>query len=90
MKTYIGKGLIRINSNEEIQVEYNVQLEFDDGLNVKSVKANLLSPQDVVEKVSGITGTLFLKDGEEIDFFGAGNGKLTPMNFDSAMRGFKA
>ena len=90
MKTYIGKGLIRINSNEEIQVEYNVQLEFDDGLNVKSVKANLLSPQDAIEKVFGITGTLFLKDGEEIDFFTAGNGKLTPMNFDSAMRGFKA
>jgi hypothetical protein len=90
MKTYIGKGLIRINSNEEIQVEYNVQLEFDDGSNVKSVKANLLSPQDAIQKVFGITGTLLLKDGEEIDFFGAENGKLTPVNFDSAIRGFKA
>lgn len=90
MKTYAEKGTIRINNNEEIQVEYDVQIEFDDRSNVKSVKANLLSPQDVVEKVYGTTGTLFLKDGEEIDFFGAGNGKLTPVNFDSAIRVFKA
>ena len=88
MKRYNGKGLIKINSNEEIQVEYDVNIEFDDDSNVKSIEANLISPQDAIEKVYGVTGTLILKDGQEIDFFGAENGKLTPMNFSSGIRNF--
>ena len=89
MKFYKGKGLIKINSCEEKQVEYEVQVTSKDS-NIIGVEARILSPQDAIEKVFGITGTLFLKDGEEIDFFGAGNSKLTPVNFDSAIRGFKA
>ena len=88
MKRYNGKGLIKINSNEEIQVEYDVNIEFDDDSNVKSIEAILISPKDAIEKVYGITGTLILKDGQEIDFFGAGNGKLTPINFSSGIRNF--
>ena len=90
MKNYSGKGTVKINSNDVFTVEYDVNIEFDDSSNVKSVKANLLSPQEAIQKVFGITSTLRLRDGQEIDFFSAGNGKITPVNFDSAMRGFKA
>ena len=88
MKFYQDKGVIRINNNEEILVEYNVQIEFGANSNIKRIDASLLSPQDAIEKVYGVTGTLILKDGQEIDFFGAENGKLTPMNFSSGIRNF--
>ena len=88
MKNYTGKGLIRINNNEEIQVEYDVNIEFDGDANAISFKGYILNPQEAIEKASRITGILILKDGQEIDFFDAQNGKITPMNFGSAMRNF--
>ena len=88
MKRYNGKGLIKINSNEEIQVEYDVNIEFDGDVNAISFEGYILSPQEAIEKASRITGILILKDGQEIDFFDAQNGKITPMNFGSAMRNF--
>ena len=87
MKFYKGKGLIKINSCEEKQVEYEVQVTSKDS-NIIGVEARILSPQDAIEKVYRITGTLTLEDGEELDFLGAENGKLTPINFGLAMKNF--
>lgn len=88
MKTYTGKGIIRINNNEEIQVEYNVQIEFGENSKIKKIEAYLVSPQEAIQKALGVTGTLIMKDGQEFDFFGAEDGRLSPMNYGSALRNF--
>ena len=88
MKNYTGKGLIRINNNEEIQVEYDIGVSFNPNGTIQKLEANLIQPQEVIENIYGVTGTLILKGGQEIDFFGAGNGKLTPINYGNALRNF--
>ena len=88
MKHYSGQGLIRINNNQEIQVEYNVQIEFGENSKIKKIEAHIVSPQEAMEKAYEVTGTLIMKDGQEIDFFGAEDGRLSPMNYGAALRNF--